>query len=211
MNKTFFLKNSKNSFSLIEIIIVIAFLAIALSLTLPKKQITKLDIATDRLIMYLNYIRYIAFIDNKFDVNDIEWGKKRWSIKFQRCSKVEDGLYFVVFSDKSGGTGAFKKAETMKDPLNNKYLYSGYDCEPSYNESKNILLTKEYGVKSIEISCNTTSTIGQISFGYDGKIYSHLGMNIKEIIKPCIITLKADKGAEKQIELIPNTGYIHKL
>lgn len=211
MDKTFFLKKSKHSFSLIEIIIVIAFLAIALSITLPKKQITKLDLAADRLVIYLNYIRYIAFIDNKFDINDVEWEKKRWSIKFQRCSKEADGLYFVVFSDKSGGTGAFKKAETMKDPLNNKYLYSGYDCDPGHNESKNILLTKEYGVKSIKVSCNTTSTIGQISFGYDGKIYSHLGMNIQEIKEPCIITLKDDKGDEKRIELIPNTGYIHKL
>lgn len=199
------------SFSLLELIVVIALLTIVVSFSIPKKQISNLDLATDRLVLYLHYVRYIALMDNKFDIDDTEWEKKRWSLKFQRCSKNEDGLYFVVFSDESGGTAAFKKLETMKDPLNGKYLYSGYDCDPSYNESKNILLTKEYGIKHVDISCNTTSTIGQLSFGYDGKIYSSLGTNIKEITEPCIIRLEDINGKEKEIELIPRSGFIHKL
>ncbi len=207
-------KNTKklfSSFSIFELILVIALISLILVFTIPKQQTSKLDIVTDRIVMYLNYARYTAFTDNKFHIDDTEWEKKRWSLKFQRCSKSEDGLYFVVFSDESGGTGAFKKSETLKDPLNNKYLYSGYDCEPSYNESKNILLTKEYGILSVDISCNTTSTIGQLSFGYDGKIYSQLGTNIKEITNSCLITLKDKLGESSEIELIPRTGFIHKL
>lgn len=204
---------SKNhsSFSMIELIVVIVLIAVVVAFSVPKKQISNLDLAVDRLVLYLHYVRYIGFLDNKFDIEDTEWKKKRWSLKFQRCSKSEDGLYFVVFSDESGGTAAFKKVETMKDPLNGKYLYSGYDCDPSYNESKNVLLTKEYGIKDVEISCNTTSTIGQLSFGYDGKIYSSLGTNIKEITDPCIISLEDKNGKKKEIELIPRSGFIHKV
>ena len=201
----------KNSFSLLEAILVLALIAIVLSVSIPKQTTSKLHLAVDKLVLYLNYTRYVALVDNKFDINDTEWKKKLWSLKFQRCSKQEDGLYFVVFSDESGGTGAFKKRETLKDPLNNKYLYSGYDCVPSNNESRNILLTKEYNISKVEVSCNTTSTIGQISFGFDGKLYSQLGVNIKRVLEPCIITLYDFNNNQKQIKIESDTGYIHKL
>ena len=61
------------------------------------------------------------------------------------------------------------------------------------------------------MSCNTTSTIGQISFGYDGKIYSQLGSNIKEITRTCIIKLIDKDNNFTQIAVEPKTGYIHKI
>ncbi len=201
----------KKSFSILEIIALLAIIALVITLSVPKYTNSKLQSATDKIALYLHYTRYIALVDNQYGKDDNEWEKKRWSLKFQKCSDPKDGLYFVVFSDKSGGTGAFKKDETLKDPLNNKYLYSGYDCIPSVNESKNILLTKEFGIQKVEVSCNTTSTIGQLSFGHDGKIYSQLGMNIKEITQPCIITLYDNTDNYKQIKIESNTGYIHKL
>jgi hypothetical protein len=167
--------------------------------------------ATDKIILYLNYARYIAFIDNKFDINDDEWERKRWSLKFQNCANTNDGMYYVVYNDMSGGTAHFKKSECLKDPMNNKYLYVQSNCEPSSNESKNILLTKEFGIKKVEISCNTTTTIGQISFGNDGKIYSSLGTNIKEIITQCTIKLFNEDDNFTTIAIEPKTGYIHKL
>ena len=201
----------KKSFSLFEIIVVISLLAIIITLTIPTIKISKLNQATDKVLLYLHYTRYIALLDNKYDINDLEWEKKRWTMKFQQCSNSENGLYFVVYSDMSGGTGHFKKEETMLDPLNNKYLYSGYDCIPNYDESSDILLTKQYDIKDITISCNTTTTIGQISFGHDGKIYSQLGTNIKEIEDTCSINLIDKLGNSNTILLEPKTGYIHKL
>lgn len=200
----------KKTFSTLEVIVVVSIIAIVLTLSIPKVKISKLQLATDKLLLYLNYTRYIAMIDNQYTVDDLEWEKKRWTMKFQNCSNEEDGLYFVVYSDKSGGTAHFKKTETLKDPLNNKYLYSGYDCIPSSNESSDILLTKKYGVIDIDISCNTTSTIGQISFGNDGKIYSQLGTNIQTIVEPCSIKLKDSKNNFTTIVIESNTGYIHK-
>ena len=201
----------KKSFSLLELIFVIALIAIISSSIIPKNDISKLQLATDKIVLYLNYTRYIALIDNKYDVDDPEWERKRWTLKFQNCSDTNDGMYYIVYSDMSGGTAAFKKNECMKDPLSFRYLYSGYDCKPSSNESKDILLTKEFGINKIDVSCNTTSTIGQISFGEDGRIYSQLGTNIKEIDEQCTIKLYDMNNKYTTIAIEPKTGYIHKL
>jgi hypothetical protein len=196
----------------LEIIFAIIILAIISVMIIPKSQISKLNLATDKIILYLNYTRYTAHVDNKFDINDEEWQKKRWTLKFKNCNKDIGGLYYVVYSDTEGGTAHFKKTNTLTDPLNNKYLYSnGCKIDTVNDKSKHVLLTKEYGIERIEISCNTTSTIGQISFGYDGKIYSQLGTNIKEITKQCQITLLDEKDNFTKIAIEPKTGYIHKI
>jgi len=200
----------KKSFSILELVVVISIIAIIITMAIPKIEISKLQLATDKIVLYLNYTRYIAMLDNKYSVNDNEWEKKRWTLKFQKCSNRDDGLYFVVYSDESGGTAHFKKKETLKDPLNNKYLYNSYKCIAKNDESPDILLTKRYGIKKVDISCNTTSTIGQISFGNDGKIYSQLGTNIKSIEQPCLIKLIDNQFKESIIIIEPNTGYIHK-
>ena len=61
---------------------------------------------------------------------------------------------YVVYSDKSGGTAHYKKSETLKDPLSNKYLYSSSSCKNRFDESRYVLLTKEYGITKVEVSCN---------------------------------------------------------
>lgn len=179
---------------------------------IPKSQISKLNLARDKIILYLNYTRYIAHIDNKFDINDQEWQKKRWTLKFLNCNKTIGGLYYLVYSDTNGGTAHYEKTDTLIDPLNNKYLYSNGCREDTLNDkSKHTLLTKEYGIQRIDVSCNTTSTIGQISFAYDGKIYSQLGTNIKEITKQCQIQLFDEHNNFTKIGIEPKTGYIHKI
>lgn len=133
-------------------------------------------------------------------------------MKFLNCQSSIGGLYYNVYSDTQGGTGHFEKEDTLLDPLNNKYLYSNQCKEDTVGDkSKHVLLTKEYGISKVDVSCNTTSTIGQISFGYDGKIYSQLGKNIKEITTPCEIKLFNEKDKFTTIMVEPKTGYIHKI
>ncbi|MDC0933376.1 hypothetical protein OAR97_05955 [Arcobacteraceae bacterium] len=121
-------------------------------------------------------------------------------------------MYYIVYSDMYGGTAHVKKKDTLKDPLNNKYLYSNGCTEDTLNDkSKFILLTEEFGINKVDVSCNTTSTIGQISFGYDGKIYSQLGTNIKEIPKKCTIKLFNKENNFKEIAIESKTGYIHQI
>jgi hypothetical protein len=83
----------------------------------------------------------------------------------------------------------------------------------SQNESKYILLTKEYEIVKIDISCNNTSTLGQIIFGNNGKIYSKQAYTQNDIDKyeikePCHITIYDKQNNSNTITIEPNTGFI---
>lgn len=200
---------NKNSFTLIELVISIVLITIVVSAVLFNYKSSDLDEGIKKLKLYLNYTRYVAFIDNKIDMEDSEYIKKYWTLKFQKCSKKSDGLYFVVYSDESGGTAHFKKEETLKDPLSKKYLYSNYDCDPSYDESKYILLTKQYGIENIILSCNSTTTIGQLSFSNSGDVYTKLGSSPKLLNDTCYLDIYDSKNNTKRLTIEPKTGYIH--
>lgn len=180
----------------------------------PKNIKSNLNLAAEKIIIHLKNTRYQAMIDNKFNHLDEFWFRERWTMKFQNCSSKVGGLYYVVYSDKNHG-GHINKSETLKDPLTQKWLYSNYDCDASFDESKDILLTKEYAVTKVEMSCNATSTIGQISFGYDGKVYTKLGTKpedtYKNVLKEkCYITLYDNSNDNVTITVEPNTGYVYK-
>ena len=100
---------NRESFTLIELIIVIVLIAIITSQANFNYKQNDLNDAAEVLKLHLNYTRYIAHIDNKEDIEDNEWRKKLWTLKFQRCSNSVGGLYYVIYSDKSGGTAHFKK------------------------------------------------------------------------------------------------------
>ncbi len=204
----------KKSFSLLELIFIIVIISIVSIQFLPKNYKSNLSQAANKIIIHLKNTRYQAMLDNKFDDTDNLWFRKRWTLKFLRCSKSIGGLYYVVYSDSNKG-GNINKSETLKDALTQKWLYSNYDCDASYNESKDILLTKEYGVSKVDVSCNSTSTIGQFSFGYDGKMYTKLSTIANEPYKyelkvPCIITLYDKSDNNISISIEPNTGFIKK-
>lgn len=197
------------SFSLLELIIALSIVTIVLTQIEFKHKNNSLNDALKTLKLHLNYTRYIAHIDNKEDINDNEWKKKLWTLKFQRCSKNVGGLYYVIYSDRNGGTAHFKKTDTLKEPLMNRYLYSNSDCVVSKDESDDVLLTKKFGIKDVRVSCNSTAALGQVSFGFDGKIYSKLGSEQIEIKSGCAISLIDMKNDSKTIILEPETGYIY--
>lgn len=160
--------------------------------------------------MNLNYTRYISHIDNKFDISKPLWFQERWTLKFKNCNKTIGGLYYLVYSDTNHG-GRVNKNECLKEPLTNRYLYSNGCVKDSVNDkSKYVLLSKEYGVTKVDVSCYRGSGLGYISFGYDGKVYSYLGTNPKEITTPCKINLYDKHNNMATIIIEPKTGYIYK-
>ena len=204
----------KKSITLLEIVFAIFLISIIYSISIPKKIDSKLQDATSYLITYLNYTRYLALIDNKYDTQDSLWFRKMWRLRFENCSNDTDGFYFIVFSD-NNKTGQAKKGDSAKDPLSQKHLYSRYNCNPKADESKYILLTKEFGIKNIEVSCNSTSSLGQILYDEESKIFSKVGTNTKdfgkfEILNRCYIYLY-DKDENKSTIIIePKTGYAYQ-
>ncbi len=204
----------KAAFTLIEVVITIALLSIIAYIFIPKTTTNTLDMATDRLVLYLKQTRFQSFIKDNYSLDDTLWHKKRWTLKFFRCRKSVGGLYYVIYSDKNR-TGHPSAEESLKDPLTQKPIFSTNSCEEKSNYNKYVLLTKEYGIKSVELSCNSTTSLGQLSFSNNGKVYSKLssrenGFNEYEIKTPCIIRITHNNGAYKEIVVESKTGYIYK-
>ncbi|CAM3570139.1 type II secretion system protein [Arcobacter aquimarinus] len=201
----------KKSISLLEIIIVIALLSLLYLIFLPNNKINKLDEITNRLSLYLSYVRYKALIDDKYSDENNLWHKKRWTIKFFRCRESEGGIYFSIYNDKNL-TGHPSVDDSLKDPLTNKNIYSSNFCQENTNNSKYTLLTKSFDIVDVNISCNETTSLGQLSFGANGKIFSKLSnheneFNQYEIKERCKIILRTKEEEKKEIEIYPKSGF----
>lgn len=201
----------KNSFSLIELLFVLLVITLISSSFFLKNNHNELDKAVKRLELYLKHVRYQALIDNKKDTNNTLWHKKRWTLKFLRCRKSVGGIYYTIYSD-SNMTGQPSLDESLNDPLTNKKIYSSNKCEETQNTSRYVLLTKEFGIESIDISCNSTSSIGQLSFGSDGKVFSKLSSENEkyydyEIEKPCTIRFYGKSSEIEELIIEPKSAY----
>lgn len=201
----------KKSFSLLEIILVISLIGFLYTMFLPKTKINHIDELSSKLSLYLTHLRYKALIDDKYDSKDSLWHKKRWTIKFLRCRESVGGIYYTIYSDKNK-SGHPSAEDSLKDPLTNKNIYTSNICNENSLNSKYVLLTKEFGISDVQISCNETTSLGQLSFGSDGEIYSKLSAfnnesNEYKIDKPCSIKLISKENDSREIVIYPNTGY----
>lgn len=205
----------KKSFSLLEIILTISLISFLYTLFIPKKQINNLNELTNRLSLYITNLRYKALVDDKYDPEDPLWHKKRWTIKFFRCRESVGGIYYSIYSDKNK-TGHPSIEDSLKDPLTNKNIYSSNSCEENSANSKYVLLTKNFGIKEINISCNNTTSLGQLSFGSDGKVYTKLSAfendsDNYELEKRCKIKLVTKENINREIEINQFTSYNRRI
>lgn len=211
----FIKSNKKASFLTIEILLIITLLSIISYSIFPKKTDANLKLAVDRLELYLNHTRFKAFIDDKYDLENPLWHKKRWTLKFLNCRKSVGGLYYVIYSDKNmSGHPSFDDALT--DPLTKRKVYSSNFCKESDKNSKFVLLTQTFGIKKVELSCNDTSSIGQLSFGSDGRVYTKLSSNENEFYEyelknECFIKFIGKENKEKTLKIVGKTGFIEQI
>ncbi len=204
----------KKSFSLLEIVLTILLISFIYTIFLPKNRINYIDEVTTRMQLYISYVRYKALIDDKFDLQDSLWHKKRWTIKFFRCRESVGGIYYAIYSD-NNKTGIPSAEDSLKDPLSQKNIYSSNYCEENSSNSKFVLLTKNFGITDVQISCNETTSLGQLSFDSDGKVYSKLSnyaneSNEYEINKPCFLKFISKDGENKELVVNPYTSYTNK-
>ena len=201
----------KKSYFLLEIVITISLIAFLYTLFVPKNKINNLEELTNRISLYLSYVRFKALINDKFELDDNLWHKKRWTIQFLRCRECDDGIYYTIYSDrnKSGHPSA---EDSIKDPLTRKNIYSSNYCKENNSNSKYVLLTKIFEITDVNISCNETTSLGQLSFGSDGKVYSKLSnyeneSNEYEIKEPCSIKFLQKDGKSSEVVIYPDTSY----
>lgn len=197
----------KYAFTILEILFVISIIFISYKFIKIKNVNNELNNTVNTLLLNLKNLRYQALIDNKFSLDEKKWFKKKWTLKFFNCNKNIGGIYYLMYSDLNM-KGHVNKSETLKDSLNDKYLYTTSNCEETNDTSKNVLLSKEFNIKNVKVSCNNTSSIGQISFSYDGKIYNSLSsQNNNNIIEEdCFIKITHNNGEYKRIIINP-LGY----
>ncbi|WP_417326705.1 type II secretion system protein [Halarcobacter sp.] len=201
----------KNSFSILELILVLFILSLITTTFYFKPYQNKLLDATNRIELYLKQTRYQALIDNKENKEDSLWFRKRWTFKFFNCAN-DKGIYYVIYSDENK-KGHPNENESLLDPLTKKRVYSSNSCEYDENRSKYVLLTKEFDIVNTNITCNNTKGLGQLSFGNDGKVYSRLSTHENrsedyEIKNSCYIELINKLGQKKTIKIEPNTAFI---
>ena len=204
----------KKSFSLLEIVLTILLISFIYTIFLPKNKINYIDEVTTRMQLYISYVRYKALIDDKFDLQDSLWHKKRWTIKFFRCRESVGGIYYAIYSD-NNKTGIPSAEDSLKDPLSQKNIYSSNYCEENSSNSKFVLLTKNFGITDVQISCNDTTSLGQLSFDSDGKVYSKLSnyaneSNEYEINKPCFLKFISKDAQSRELVINPYTSYTNK-
>lgn len=208
------LKNKK-AFFLIELIFIILLISFFSYIILPKKIEPEFNTAIDRLVIYLNQTKLQALVDDKFSISNPLWHKQRWTLKFFNCRESVGGIYYSIYSD-TNMKGHVNAKETLKDPLTKKYIYSSNFCQENSSNSQYVLLTKKFGVKSINMSCNETSSLGQISFGNDGNIYTRLSSNDNDsdtylLKNDCFLEFKSKNNQTKTIKIHAKTGFIEKL
>jgi len=205
---------SKHSMMLIEIVFFILIIGIIYSVAIAKNP-TKMNTGVDKMLLYFKYIRYVAMIDDTYDIDNNEWFKRRWSIKFQSCNNNK-GRYFLVFKNENtiNGTNTVKRIETLRDPINNKYLYKTNKCENYNEDSPYTLLTKQFDIIDILSNCKASSNQSaiQITFAKDGRVFNRIGNNEgdNEISQKCEITFVDKNNKQSIIILEPKTGYAHK-
>lgn len=200
----------KNSFTLLELILVIVLISILYtSFKLNTKNDNKLEEISKRLELQLKYLRYKALVDSKNSYEQENWYKKRWTLKFFRCNKNVGGIYYSIYSDENM-LGHPNKIESLKDPLSKKYIYNSNSCVEKDDISKYTLLTKNYNIERVELTCNETTSLGQISIGNKGDVYTRLTNddNTYKLKENCKIKLINFKNQTKEIEIKKETSYI---
>lgn len=206
-------KKSQNSFILLELLIVILLLSLLYNIFIPKKSDSELYKLKNSIVLQLKFLRYKALTQSFYSKYENNWFKRVWTIKFQRCRKSVGGVYYSIYSDKNS-KGHVNRSETLKDPLTNKYIYANNYCKSNSKDSKYTLLTKNYNIKSVKLSCNETTSLGQISFDFYSNTYSKLGytknsIQTKRLDENCIIKLIDFNDKTAKITINKTTGYIY--
>jgi competence protein ComGC len=210
--KEFYLR----AFSILELLLVLLIISILSTIFIQnsnQSNYSKIDEACEQILTHLKYTRHLAMIDNRFDPTQEMWFRSRWRIKFLKC-RENRGIYYTIFSDKNL-KGTPNKDESIKDPLSKKWLYVSNWCTQKEDEYAKVLLTKEFDISSIELSCNATSSFGEIIFDYRGKPYNKFGYDSNDAFKyalsePCYLKIINSKAQSRTIIIQNETGFAKK-
>ena len=211
------------AFSIIELVFVIVIVGILAATIIPSRQSNKLREAAVQLVSHIRYTQHLAMINDKFEVSDNNWYKKRWQIIFGASASTEDKMAYSIFSDDGSINGNPNLSEIAKDPLNKeKYLSGGYSGTLSTEDSranKKMNLGYSYDISDVKLSAGCTgSSTKRVVFDNLGrpiedsvKTYISSYKNGKILESACIIKLISNNEGNISIAVERETGYTHIL
>jgi len=174
----------KKAFTLLELVFVIVIIAIIASIAIPDSRSTKLREAAIQLVSHIRYTQHLAMVDDKFEMTDNSWFKKRWQIIFQRSANFTQGMFsYTIFSDDffnltaPDGLPTFTNNEIALDPIDSsKFLSGGTHSLNSNDNRANIKMNLglSYGVTNITFTGDCTNQ--NFAFDHFGRPFN-AGLN----------------------------------
>lgn len=211
----------KKAFTMMEIIFVIVVIGILAAVIIPRTDSNKLSEAAIQVISHIRYTQHLAMVDDKFDVNDAEWYKKRWQLLFGSSQTYTNGkIAYSIFSDSGAFSGNPGINELAKNPIDSsKLLTGGFAGVISYatdsRVTKEMNIGEKYGITSV----STTGCGGarRIAFDHLGRPiegdmknhnspYTSSGTTTSLLTKQCEIEIISLEG-KVTIVIEPETGY----
>jgi prepilin-type N-terminal cleavage/methylation domain-containing protein len=195
----------RKAFTLIELIFVIAILGIISAVFLPRFNDSKIQEAADQVLSHIRYTQHLALVDNKFDVNDSTWYKKRWQIRF--AQSASNGVCYEIFSDLDKN-GSADLNEAAVNPADNKALTYTGGCVKGTKTSPAVLLDR-YAINTVSVCGGAAGNT--IYFDEMGRLYlgtptsaTNSVQNIRPL--PCDINFTGNSGSFT-IRIEAETGF----
>ncbi len=217
----------KKAFTMIELVFVIVVVGILSYMVASSFTRNPLREAADQLVSHIRYTQHLAMMDDKFDVNDATWYRKRWQIRFSTAGGVESyAIMSDINSDGNPNASVGGIIEVAKDPLNSIQYLIGTPTTSFFNNTKpefmnkKLDLTSTYGVTRITVvGGGTGSTANRILFDSLGRPYrgdtNALNAGViaspadRIAITPITVTLTDSNLNTMVITIDPETGYTH--
>lgn len=223
----------KKAFTMIEIVFVIIIIGIITAIAIPKLNNDNLQTAADQVISHIRYTQHLAMQDDKFNINDTQWFKGRWTIRFYKDlsftgsyipTKNYSNIWaYTIYSDKKNYSGNNPDVVGIaKNPENKEQLLTGgYNNTVHVEDPKSmeeLRLNIKYGITDIKFSNGCRSNTTYISFDNIGRPFNTRPRTYpyevgtpgwhKLLTKKCIISLY-NKSDKIDIAIEPETGYVH--
>ena len=217
----------KNSFTLLELVIVLVTIGIIATASYPRYQEQQLVLATSQIVDHIRYTQHLALTDHKFDIHKREYYKGRWQIVFSKSVFTDNQPAYTIFSDHDFGRGYSgdpTKTEIAKSPLDRtKLMTGGYGRNVldirsnSFLGDKKLNVGKTYGITKIKLSggCRyariSFDKMGRPFFGDPSTMTGPYSARTNRLIqRDCLITVYRGSKS-KTIIVTPETGYVHTI
>ena len=76
------MKQNRQAFTMLELVIVITVLGILAALAIPRMQRDLRQEAADNLVSAIRYTQHLAMMDDKTDPGNSMWQRRYWHIRF---------------------------------------------------------------------------------------------------------------------------------